>query len=169
MTTNPNTPIPSNLDTAPRGYDYDRRETISEAQRVSINDHGQGNVIIGETGYRVSEETRRMPGTNGSLQAVTYSYGGNVGSPARASLESKQGDAISVLTGTGAGDVLLTVYRDGREFSQYITMEAAAVGLTAAGIRRTQKDIAADGEVSRPEQERINTMIDTAKGLAGIR
>lgn len=44
-----------------------------------------------------------------------------------------------------------------------VTKQLAAVGITASSIRRTQKDIASDGEVSRPEQKTIKDLLSVAE------
>lgn len=134
------------------------QELVREAVQVFSNDSGQRNVELGSGAYVVSEETRRF-GSNFSLQSVAFL---SVDGTQVAMLESIQGKFETRLLAMDNGRVILNTAGKSRD----ITDDLAQAGLTAADIRRTQQDIAADGEISRPEQVTIKNMIDKAASVA---
>lgn len=151
-------------------------EVIAEARLAMLNDRGDENTKLNAHvflngrqvvhGYTVSEERQNpFTGNNSSIQSVAFGNGRND----VAQLMSVRDGSINMLTGTSDGRVTISSLREGVSATIDITQAAAAAGITAAGIRRTQHDIAADGEVSRPEQTTIINMVNTAKRLAGIR
>lgn len=131
-------------------------------------------------GYTVTEAREKSPLSNTSIQEVSVMLNqqkGTAGVGLVSSDRSFNGSGItSAITALNNGAVFYTESSMLEEFLGLqpavmidITKAAAQAGMTAAGIRRTQQDIAKDGEVTRPEQTRILTMLAKAKGLAGIK
>lgn len=158
----------------PQGFTITQDQLELEGMRAQLNDREQENVINTPeyNHYSVAEETRRMPGGNRSIQSVHARgelHTTRFDVEALATLKSREGDTTYSLRGYGEGRVELEVHRPGQLATFDITQQAAARWLTAAGIRRTQEDIATDGEVDRFEQQTIRGMIDRAKDIAKVR
>lgn len=151
-----------------------------EGTRAVYNDKGQENSSLAGNHLNVSEERRYFDSDNSSIQSVELTNGLAIQNPRRdhnpaalepsAILHSTRNGEWAQLIGQADGNVLLCLRAEGGEtiFYEDITQVAAAAGITAAGIRRTQQDIASDGEVSRPEQQRIIETINRAKTAAGL-
>ena len=157
-----------------------------EAALARINDRGYSNVDVASfpdlqhkgkrlvASYTVSEEEgdrakfAALLGQSISIQTVAF-INASPTKHDRAQLTSTHQGSLDVLSGRDDGAVTLTSLRNGVGFHQDITQKAAQAGITAAGIRRTQQDMAADGEITRPEQETIKGLIDRARHLAGLR
>lgn len=145
----------------------------AEANSAKSRDKGRESVNIEPGFYSVNEETRRFAtNQNKSIQSVRYSI--QDGGDAIAALSSRKFGLIGIegpqseehLIGAADGTVLLISKENGQSITLNITEAAARAGITAAGIRRTQQDIAADGEVDRVEQQTIINTITKAKGIA---
>jgi hypothetical protein len=163
---------------APQGFEPPTQENFDlELRAVKLRDSGQQNVrdssnsSAARSTYSVSEETRRLDDfrdTKSAMQYVVLNANFEedaLGLLAEASLNNRLPNGLESIRGLESGTVLLETTDMGMVD---ITAAAAAVGITAAGIRRTQRDIAADGEVSRPEQKVIIDTINKAKGAVGI-
>lgn len=158
-------------DVRPQGFDK-IMEAAQEFDRARANNKGQRNTRVEVdplgTTYTVSEETRRLPWGNSSTQAVRWRHTDALIGSDSVELESHQNGNTAVLSAHSDGQVYLTTSVNGTYASVNITEAATRSGITAADIRRTQQDIASDGEITRPDQQRIIDTINQAKRAAGI-
>lgn len=144
------------------------KQLEQETGAVLGHEHKDKNVRSSATGYIVREDVRRRPfADNSSIQSVEYKVNGYaiLSTEKFGAIGSLGAQESTSLIASSDGSVFLTGEKNGTDFSLDITRAAAEVGITAAGIRRTQQDIAADAQVSRPEQQQIINTIAKAKTL----
>lgn len=157
--------------------------TISDERNKIKFGYSDGNLIFSNEkenfGYTVTEAREKNPLRNTSIQEVSFILNQPKDTAAAGLVstdKSFNGSGItSSLVAMNNGAVFYTQSSAVEELLNLspsimvdITHATAKAGMTAAGIRRTQYDIAKDGEITRPEQTTIINMLQQAKTLAGL-
>lgn len=162
---------PSRAPRATSGFALDAYTVNVEGQQAEQNDTRQDNVTTRiaaqESSYKVGEETRRRSEYNTSLQSVGAYADSAQPVNTRAFVISTNGASKTTLEGYANGTVMLIEERNGIKIRTDIT--GANREITAAGIRMLERNIAADGEVDRVEQQQIINLVDKARLAAAAR
>ncbi len=156
-----------------RGFELKAADLNVEAVLAEQNDSGKRNVRVTieaqQTSYEVSEERRRRPSANQSLQDVGALVDAARPANTHAYVISTHGtsdDASlqTVLQGYANGTVMLVHTQNGRTLRTDIT--GLDKDITASGVRAMQQQISFDGEVDRFEQQQIIDVVTKARHVA---